>query len=512
VSSATIASSQTKASPVPAAKPTGAAMVPAFDLVIVGGGGDLSRRKLLPAMFQRDKEGVITPESTIWCLGRSVMTDEEFRKAASEFLKGEEQSAIDAFLKRVRYVSADSTNAESMGKALGSLKDSSRTRAFYLATAPDLFAKVCAAIKGAELATPETRVVLEKPIGTDLDSARAITNAVAQHFSERQTYRIDHYLGKETVQNLMVLRFGNAIFEHLWTSSNIDHVQITAAESVGLEGRAGYYDGSGAMRDMVQNHVLQLLCLIAMEPPNTLDADAIHDEKVRVLKALRPIAGTDVLERTVRGQYSSGVVEGKDGGPVSASGYAEELGRVSDTETYVAVKAEINNWRWAGVPFYLRTGKRMPKRASEIVIVFKRPPHDVFAASRFRARIEPNRLVISLQPDDGIELVTNSKIPGSGPLRIAQTSLDLKFHSTFDNRSPEAYERLLTDVIRGDQTLFMRRDEVEAAWSYIDPITQAWARHDPTPHKYPAGSWGPTRAIGLIERDGRSWIDPQVAS
>jgi glucose-6-phosphate 1-dehydrogenase len=494
----------------PAGKPVASAMVPAFDLVIVGGGGDLSRRKLLPAMFHRDLEGVITPESTIWCTGRSAMSDEAFRASASEFLKGEDPAAVAAFLKRVRYAAADSTNADSMAKALKGLAESDRTRAFYLATSPDLFAQICAAIRGAGLATPETRVVLEKPIGKDLDSAKAITEAVAQHFSERQTYRIDHYLGKETVQNLMVLRFGNAIFEHLWSSAHIDHVQITAAESVGLEGRAGYYDGSGAMRDMVQNHVLQLLCLIAMEPPNTLDADAIHDEKVRVLKALRPIAGTDVLDRTVRGQYGSGVVEGKDGGPVAASGYADELGRVSDTETYVAIKAEINNWRWAGVPFYLRTGKRLPKRASEIVIVFKRPPHDIFASSRFRARIEPNRLVLSLQPDDGIELVTNSKIPGSGPLRIAQTSLDLKFHSTFDNRSPEAYERLLTDVIRGDQTLFMRRDEVEAAWSFVDPITQAWARHDPTPHKYPAGSWGPTRAIGLIERDGRSWIDPQV--
>jgi glucose-6-phosphate 1-dehydrogenase len=493
-----------------AAKLALAAMVPAFDLVIIGGGGDLSRRKLLPAMFHRDQEGVITPESIIWCTGRSPMSDEDFRKAASEFLQGEDPAAIDSFLKRVRYVAADSTNAQSLADALAGLKDSTRTRAFYLATAPDLFAQICSAIKGADLATPETRVVLEKPIGKDLESAQSITNAVAEHFGEKQTYRIDHYLGKETVQNLMVLRFGNAIFEHLWSSAHIDHVQITAAEAVGLEGRAGYYDGSGAMRDMVQNHVLQLLCLIAMEPPNTLDADAIHDEKVRVLKALRPIAGTDVVERTVRGQYASGVVEGKDGAPLATSGYADELGRVSDTETYVAIKAEINNWRWAGVPFYLRTGKRLPRRASEIVIVFKPPPHDIFAQSRFRVRVEPNRLVISLQPDDGIELVTNSKIPGSGPLRIAQTSLDLKFHSTFDNRSPEAYERLLTDVIRGDQTLFMRRDEVEAAWSFIDPITQAWARHDPSPHKYPAGSWGPTKAIGLIERDGRSWIDPQV--
>jgi glucose-6-phosphate 1-dehydrogenase len=491
-------------------KPPASAMVPAFDLVIVGGGGDLSRRKLLPALFHRDQEGVITPDSTIWCLGRSAMSDEDFRKAASEFLSKEDKAAVDAFLNRVRYASADSTKAESMGAALESLRSSTRTRAFYLATAPDLFAQVCGAIKGADLATPETRVVLEKPIGKDLASARAITEAVAEHFNEKQTYRIDHYLGKETVQNLMVLRFGNAIFEHLWSSAHIDHVQITAAEAVGLEGRAGYYDGSGAMRDMVQNHVLQLLCLIAMEPPNTLDADAIHDEKVRVLKALRPIAGTDVIDRTVRGQYATGVVEGKDGGITAASGYADELGRVSDTETYVAIKAEINNWRWAGVPFYIRTGKRLPKRASEIVIVFKRPPHDIFASSRFRARIEPNRLVISLQPDDGIELVTNSKIPGSGPLRIAQTSLDLKFHSTFDSRSPEAYERLLTDVIRGDQTLFMRRDEVEAAWTFIDPITEAWGRHDPTPHKYAAGTWGPTKSIGLIERDGRSWIDPQI--
>jgi glucose-6-phosphate 1-dehydrogenase len=491
-------------------RPAPAAMVPAFDLVIVGGGGDLSRRKLLPALFHRDLEGVLTPDSTIWCLGRTAMADEAFRASASEFLAGENPDAVAAFLNRVRYAAADSTDPKALAGALGALKESPRVRAFYLATAPDLFAQVCGAIADAGLQTPETRVVLEKPIGKDLASARAITNAVGRYFAERQTYRIDHYLGKETVQNLMVLRFGNAIFEHLWSSTHIDHVQITVAEAVGLEGRAAYYDGSGATRDMIQNHVLQLLCLIAMEPPNTLDADAIHDEKVRVLKALRPITGTDVQERTVRGQYGAGVFEDKSGALAPASAYADELGRVSDTETYVAIKAEINNWRWAGVPFYLRTGKRLPRRASEIVIVFKRPPHDIFAQSRFRARVEPNRLVISLQPDDGIELVTNSKIPGSGPLRIAQTSLDLKFRSTFDNRSPEAYERLLTDVIRGDQTLFMRRDEVEAAWSFVDPMTEAWARHDPTPHRYAAGSWGPTRAIGLIERDGRSWIDPVV--
>jgi glucose-6-phosphate 1-dehydrogenase len=492
-------------------KPSGAAMVPPFDLVIAGGGGDLSRRKLLPAMFHRDLEGVLTPDSTIWCLGRSPMSDEDFRKSASEFLDGEDKDKVSQFLNRVHYAATDATSGEALSTALAPLKDSKRIRAFYLSTSPELFAPICHAITDAHLKTPETRVVLEKPIGKDLASAKAITDAVGKYFNEKQTYRIDHYLGKETVQNLMVLRFGNAIFEHLWSSAHIDHVQITAAESVGLETRAGYYDGAGAMRDMVQNHVLQLLCLIAMEPPNTLDADAIHDEKVRVLKALKPITGTDVIEKTVRGQYGSGVIEAKEGGLIPANAYAEELGRGSDTETYVAIKAEINNWRWAGVPFYLRTGKRLSKRASEIVIVFKRPPHDIFAQSRFRARIEPNRLVISLQPDDGIELVTNSKIPGSGPLRIAQTSLDLKFRSTFDNRSPEAYERLLTDVIRGDQTLFMRKDEVEAAWTWVDPITEAWARHDPSPHKYAAGSWGPTKSIGLIERDGRSWIDPQIS-
>jgi glucose-6-phosphate 1-dehydrogenase len=332
-------------------------------------------------------------------------------------------------------------------------------------------------------------------------------DAVAEVFSERQTYRIDHYLGKETVQNLMVLRFANTMFGRLWSNADIDHVQITVAESVGLEARAGYYEGAGALRDMVQNHLLQLLCLTAMEPPNTLDQDAIRDEKLRILKALRPITGPDVLSRTVRGQYRAGSIDGQ---PVK--GYEDELGRDSATETFVALKLDIDTWRWAGVPFYLRTGKRMGGRYSEIAVTFKSVPHSIFASLGADGHLQPNRLIIRLQPDDGMQLITMAKIPGSGRLRLRETELDLRFGQAFIDRSPDAYERLLTDVLRGQQTLFMRRDEVEAAWAFIDPISSAWSERYPAPHKYTAGQDGPSQSIALIERDGRSWHDANPAN
>jgi glucose-6-phosphate 1-dehydrogenase len=372
---------------------------------------------------------------------------------------------------------------------------------FYLATAPELFGPICDRLGHVGLAGNGARVVVEKPIGKSLESARAVNDAVGRHFAEDRVYRIDHYLGKETVQNLMALRFANALFEPLWRAAHIDHVQITVAETLGVEGRTGYYDTAGALRDMVQNHMLQLLCLTAMETPRSLAADAVRDEKLKVLKSLVPISGDSVGDRTVRGQYRAGA---SAGGPVA--GYLDELGdETSRTETFVALKAEIANWRWAGVPFYLRTGKRLAGRESEIVAQFRPIPFSVFDSSA--GPIEANRLVIRLQPDEGVKLWLMVKDPGPGGMRLRHLPLDMSFARAFAVRHVDAYERLLMDVIRGNQTLFMRRDEVEAAWEWIDPILQAWAASPDRPKPYTSGTWGPSAAIALIERDGRSWYE-----
>jgi glucose-6-phosphate 1-dehydrogenase len=484
----------------------GRSPVPDFDLVIFGATGDLASRKLFPAMLNRDLEGVFPDGSQIHAVGRGRMTDDAFRNSLAQTLATipatSEQK--NKFLHRIRYYSVDLDVPDSIASLAAGLEGSSRTRAFYLSIAPTYFTTACRMLKASGLATPDSRIVIEKPIGRDFASATAIMDAVSEVFSEAQTYRIDHYLGKETVQNLLVLRFANTMFGRLWSNADIDHVQITVAEEVGLEARAGYYEGAGALRDMAQNHLLQLLCLTAMEPPNTLDPDAIRDEKVRILKALRPISSADVMARTVRGQYRAGSIEGK---PVK--GYEDELGHESATETFVALKAEIETWRWAGVPFYLRTGKRMSGRFSEIAVTFKPVPHSIFEPLGSDGFLQPNRLIIRLQPDDGMKLITMAKIPGSGRLRLRETELDLRFGQAFDDRSPDAYERLLTDVLRGQQTLFMRRDEVEAAWRFIDPISAAWSERYPTPQKYTAGQDGPSQAIALIERDGRSWHEAQ---
>jgi glucose-6-phosphate 1-dehydrogenase len=487
----------------------GRSPVPEFDLVLFGATGDLAGRKLFPALLNRDQEGVFPEGSLIHAIGRGRMDDDAFRKSLEPALEKVAATAEHKsdFLNRIRYYSIDLDDPSSMAPLTAALSGSARIRAFYLSIAPSYFAKACQMLKGAGLATPGSRIVVEKPIGRDLASAQATMDAIADVFSEGQTYRIDHYLGKETVQNLLVLRFANTMFGRLWSNADIDHVQITVAEEVGLEARAGYYEGAGALRDMVQNHLLQLLCLTAMEPPNTLDADAIRDEKVRILKALRPIVGSEVLARTVRGQYRAGSIGGQ---PVK--GYEDELGRESGTETFAALKVEIDTWRWSGVPFYLRTGKRMSGRFSEIAVTFKPVPHSIFAQLGADGALQPNRLVIRLQPDDGMQLITMAKIPGSGRLRLRETELDLRFGQAFVDRSPDAYERLLTDVLRGQQTLFMRRDEVEAAWRFVDPISAGWAERYPTPHKYTAGQDGPSQAIALIERDGRSWHETLPAN
>jgi glucose-6-phosphate 1-dehydrogenase len=476
-----------------------------FDIVIFGGTGDLSRRKLLPALYHRWLDGQIPPSSKIVGTARSDMSSAEYRKLAREACEAASGKSWDGaewtkFEKIVHYITIDATDPKANWPSLRKLLtiDETRPRVFYLATSPHLYVDICAAIGAAGLADEPARVVLEKPIGTDLDSARAINDGVGEVFTERQVFRIDHYLGKETVQNLMVLRFANMLFEPLWSHNYIDHVQITVAENLGLEGRADYYDRSGALRDMVQNHLLQLLCLTAMEPPNNLGDDDIRTEKIKVLNALSSIAPDQVRKQTVRGQYTAGLFEGKP-----AKGYLEELSSAtgSKTETFVSVKAEVKNWRWAGVPFYLRTGKRMSGRHSDIVIQFKAAPHNIFGQSSESV----NRLVIRLQPDEAVRLFVQIKEPGPGGLRVKSLPLNLSYAESFMLRYPDAYERLLMDIVRGNLSLFMRRDEVEAAWRWVDGLIEAWDANGYDPEPYPAGNDGPLAAAVMMDRDGRSW-------
>jgi glucose-6-phosphate 1-dehydrogenase len=480
--------------------------VETFDCVVFGATGDLTLRKLLPALYYRFRDGQMPEDSRIIGAARSDLDDNSFRDRAAKALKAHidagdlDPEVTRKFLETLHYVRIDATIPEANWDGFKEVLDPARVRVFYLATAPNLYGPICRNLGVAGLVTKQSRVVLEKPIGHDLSSARKIIRDVGEVFTESQTFRIDHFLGKETVQNLMALRFANTIFERLWSADVIDHVQITVAETVGLEGRAGYYDTSGAMRDMVQNHLLQLVCLIAMEPPVSLDADRVRDEKLKVLRALRPIEPHEVSSLTVRGQYAQGAIDGK---PVPS--YQTDLGHdePSGTETFVALKAEVRTWRWANVPFYLRTGKRLPQKVSEIVIQFRAQPFSIYPAEA--ADWQPNRLIIRLQPEEGMRLEMMTKDPGPGGLRLSPTGLDIRFEKTFNIRFPDAYERLLMDTVRGNPTLFMRHDEVEAAWSWIEPILEAWASRPDHPRPYPAGSWGPTAAIALIERDGRTW-------
>ena len=481
----------------------------AFDLAIFGATGDLARRKLLPALLQRMRDGQIPDGSRIIGAARAEYSRAAYRQWMREALAEQAKADADALgrlLDLVDFVQVDLGGARGWPDLVGLLKENpASVQVFYLAVSSDLFDSTCKQLRAAGLNGPHARIVIEKPIGHDLTSARAISAALAECFEEQQIFRIDHYLGKESVQNLLALRFGNGLFEPLWNSAHIDHVQITVAERLGLEGRAGYYDSAGALRDMVQNHLLQLLCFVAMEPP-AMEADTVRDEKRKVLRALKTLEGPDVHTYTVRGQYRAGV-DGRDAVP----GYTDEVGRAgSTTETFVALRTEIANWRWAGVPFFLRTGKRLAERVSEIVVTFRTVPHSVFGPHA--GRLAPNRLVVRLQPDEGVQLTVMIKEPGPGPLRLRPTSLDLSFAEEFAGRRPaDAYERLLMDVIRGDQTLFMRRDEVETAWQWIDPILAAWAKSGEPPRPYPAGSWGPSSAVALIEREGRTWYEDTEA-
>jgi glucose-6-phosphate 1-dehydrogenase len=477
-----------------------------FDCVVFGATGDLTLRKLLPALYYRFRDGQMPEGSRVIGAARSKLTDDDFRARATKALEkhvapgDQDPETLHRFLAQLHYVPIDATAPDADWSRFKELLDPDRVRVFYLATSPDLYGPVCQALDANDLVTEKSRVVLEKPIGHDAESAHKIIEDVGKVFTEAQTFRIDHYLGKETVQNLMALRFANTIFERLWTADVIDHVQITVAETVGLEGRGGYYDKSGALRDMVQNHMLQLLCLIAMDPPVSLDADRVRDEKLKVLRALKPMEPHEVAHLTVRGQYSHGAIDGK---PVPS--YLADLGsdEPSSTESFVALKAEVRTWRWSGVPFYLRTGKRLPTKVSEIVIQFRKPPFSIFPPEA--AEWRPNTLIIRLQPEEGMRLEMMTKDPGPGGLRLSPTGLDISFEKTFGKRFPDAYERLLMDTVRGNPTLFMRHDEVEAAWAWVEPILEAWASRPDHPRPYPAGSWGPTAAIALIERDGRTW-------
>ncbi len=475
-----------------------------FDIVVFGATGDLAIRKLIPSLYHRDADGQVPAAARVIGASRRALSDDDFRQMAREALeahvseKQRDAATMERFLARISYVEIEVQGDGGWDRLREVLGDSKNLRVFYLATTPELFGPICDNLGRHGLADGG-RIVVEKPIGKNLDSARAVNDAIGRNFPEDRVYRIDHYLGKETVQNLMALRFANALFEPLWNSAHIDHVQITVAETLGVESRAGYYDTAGALRDMVQNHMLQLLCLVAMEPPTSLAADAVRDEKLKVLKSLVPLTGEKAVDATVRGQYRAGA---SAGGPVR--GYLQELdAAASRTETFVALRADIANWRWAGVPFYLRTGKRLAARVSEIVVAFRPIPHSVFGQGA--GPVDPNRLVIRLQPDEGVKLWLMIKDPSANTMRLQHVPLDMSFAHVFSGRSPDAYERLLMDVVRGNQTLFMRRDEVEAAWNWVGPILDAWAATSDGPRAYTSGTWGPSAAIALIERDRRTW-------
>ena len=470
--------------------------LPPFDVVIFGATGDLALRKLLPALFRLFLDGRLDARSRIHSVAREALSQDAYLRLVEEALRRavpEPTARAEPFLAALSYHTLDATRDEGWSEfAAGCARESGRARVFYLSTSPALFAALCERLRRHGLDGGGARVVLEKPLGRDLASARAINDAVGAVFPERSIFRIDHYLGKETVQNLLALRFGNSLFEPLWNSDHIEQVHITVAESLGVGARGGYYDAIGALRDMVQNHLLQLLCLTAMEPPSSLEPEAVREEKLKVLRALKPVDAGNAAELTLRGQYQTGWVDGQ-----SMPGYLQELGSAgSRTETFAAIKAELGNWRWAGVPFYLCTGKRLPARLSEIAVTFRSIPHSIFTEAG--GPITPNRLVLRLQPDEGVKLHLMSKYPESDGLHLKPVSLNMSFADAFGVRQLDAYERLLLDVVRGNLTLFMRRDEIEAAWRWIDPIVDAWS--DSVPLPYAAGSWGPEGAEVYLPR------------
>ncbi|MFM0032726.1 glucose-6-phosphate dehydrogenase [Paraburkholderia madseniana] len=467
-------------------------------LVIFGGTGDLAMRKLLPALYQNHREGALPDGMRIVGVGREGLERNSYldkvRDALRQFLPATDfdDAQWTTFSARLEFVQLDARVSADYARLAAMLRwQDSHGHIFYLATPSELFIPICTELNRAELVSATSKVVLEKPLGHDLPSAQRINREVGAIFREQQIYRIDHYLGKETVQNLFALRFGNGMFERLWNRDGIRDVQITIAEQVGVEGRGAFYERTGAMRDMVQNHLLQLLCILAMEPPLSLEADAVRDEKLKVLRSLKPLSAVDVARQTVRGQYTAGEMHGA---PVA--GYLDEpdIRADSRTETFVALKVELNNWRWAGVPFYLYTGKRLQSRVAEIVVNFRDVPHSVFGCPGTDS--QGNRLVIRLQPDESLKLYLMTKAPGD-EMTVRPVSLNLEFSSAFSTRRRDAYERLLLDVIRGRLTLFMRGDELDAAWQWVDPVIDAWREQDP-PELYVAGGAGPDAALALL--------------
>ncbi|MFC0280285.1 glucose-6-phosphate dehydrogenase [Falsigemmobacter intermedius] len=469
--------------------------VDAFDLVVFGATGDLACRKILPGLYRRYLGGQVTERCRIIGAARGPMTRAEWQamiaQALSEHVAKDKLKAdkVAGFLERLEFVAVDARGGQGWADLAAMMREGV-VRAFYFSVAPDLFGPLAERLRAHNVADSGSRIVVEKPFGHDLATARELNATLAQHFDETQIYRIDHYLGKETVQNLMAVRFANILFEPLWNAQYVDHVQITVAETVGVAGRGAYYDRAGAMRDMIQNHMMQLLCLIAMEPPYHFDPDAVRDEKLKVIRALDPVRPEDV----VRGQYEAG--EGLS--------YSDEAGNPdSRTESFMAMKVHISNWRWKGTPFYLRTGKRLKARVSEIAVFFKQPPHTIFDDA---SGWQENLLVIRLQPDEGMNLKVMIKEPGPGGMRLVRVPLDMSFAEALGAEGsdmPDAYERLIMDVIRGNQTLFMRGDEVEAAWSWADPVIAAHEGRRPL--AYAQGSSGPLASDRLMARDGRVW-------
>jgi glucose-6-phosphate 1-dehydrogenase len=494
-------------------------VAPPCVVVIFGASGDLTKRKLVPALYKLYQESLLAGEFAVVGISRSPMSDDEFRARMKDAIKTYSESrAVDEavwsnFAPGLFYVPGDLGDAgayERLGELLAQIdreRGTAGNRVFYLSTAPEHYGTAIQRLGAANLAKPAgaswTRIIVEKPFGTDLASAIKLNEEVAAVFDEDQVYRIDHYLGKETVQNLLVFRFANGIFEPIWNRQYIDHVQITNAESIGVEGRGAYYETAGVLKDMIQNHVFQVLSLVAMEPPASLAANAVRDEKIKAMQAVRPIPPERVDEFAVRGQYGAGAVGGK---PVI--GYREEPGvsPESRTETYAALKLHFDNWRWAGVPFYIRSAKRMPKRVTEIAIQFKEAPHLLFGHLG-EGQVEPNQLVVRIQPDEGITLRIGAKIPGQ-VTRIRWVNMDFRYGASFGVASPEAYERLLLDCVLGDSTLYARRDMTERGWEIVMPILEAWGRSGAEFPNYEAGTWGSPALDALIERDGRKWRRP----
>ncbi|HRG62068.1 MAG TPA: glucose-6-phosphate dehydrogenase [Burkholderiales bacterium] len=472
-----------------------------FDMVLFGGTGDLVKRKLLPALYNAFVDGNIESSSRFFCLGRGDMSSEDYITSAHKYAT-DAKNKIDPhhwseFIKLINYVQLD-VNDEAGYSKLGSVLDQSKTNIYYLSTAPELFKTISHNLAKSGLNHERSRVVLEKPLGNDLASSNDINDYVAQYFKEDQIYRIDHFLGKESVQNLMAVRFGNTLFEALWRRQWVNSVQITVSEDIGVGSRGDFYEHTGALRDMLQNHLLQMLCIVAMEPPSSLDADVIRDEKLKVLRSLKPLSEDDVLKNVIKGQYKAGAVAGQ-----SVKGYLEEekVAPNSITETFVALKAEIQNWRWAGVPFYLRTGKRMQEKVAEIVIQFKDIPCKIFPTS---GGTFANRLIIRIQPEETVKLFFLAKQPGDTN-RLQPVYLDLDFNEMFHARRTDGYERLLLDIIRGNLSLFVRRDEQIAAWKWVEPILETWKELKVAPKQYPAGTWGPASSSALLARDGLYW-------